>query len=173
MAVLISWAEPSLPLVTSPETCCFTSAVLPEPLNSVASSGFFGAAASMALPTAAINAALSNVPGLAAPILSTWLAPASAVTSLGGPAAAPWASATFVLAEGWAFSLREASLTSSVTLVNRGSSAGATGWGAVGAGGQATARCRNARTAGRRITLMGRLGGRGRAGLWAGLDPRL
>ncbi len=71
VAVLISWAESSLPLVTKPETWPLTSAVLPEPLNLVASSGFFGAAASIALATAAIKAALSKVPGLAAPILST------------------------------------------------------------------------------------------------------
>ncbi len=59
-----------------------------------------------------------------------------------------------------------------MTLLNPGSSVGATGWGAVGAGGQATARCRNARTAGRRIILAARLAGGRRAGLWPGREAR-
>src|SRR5207244_12082101 len=119
-----SLAESSLPLVTLSITWLLTSPALPDEGNSSASSSVFGEASAIALLTAAMNAALSKTPGLAAPILSAWAALAWLSVSLPGGTAAPWASATLDLAEGCFFWSVAAPWILDSTALNLGSSWG-------------------------------------------------
>src|SRR4051794_5510576 len=66
----MSLADVSFPLVTLSITWALTLSALPEVANLSASSRLFGACAAIAVLTAAMNAALSKSPGLAAAILS-------------------------------------------------------------------------------------------------------
>ncbi len=81
-------AEDSLPSMTLSSTAPLIRSALPEEENLSASSRFFGACAAIASSTAAMNAALSNVPGLAAFIFAELATLPCASLSSGGATAA-------------------------------------------------------------------------------------
>ena len=89
-----------------------------------ASSRFFGAAAAMAFFTAAMKAALSKPPGLAAAIFSTWAALAWLALSSPGPLAAACALPTSWDAGGCFFNCWPADFAAPETAVNFGSDFG-------------------------------------------------
>ena len=122
----MSFSEACLPPLTSPPTSPLTLAALPDSLKLETSLRFFGAAASIAFLTAAMNALRSNAPGSCSPMCSTCAAWAWLATSLPGGAAAPWADAAPAAAGSWVFVLVPAAFVRLCIALKFGSSFGST-----------------------------------------------
>ncbi len=139
-------ADASLLWLTFPFTSAATASDLPDVAKLSASSRFLGACLAMAAVTAAMNAALSNVPAGAAamsPALAS-LACAS-LSSAGGLAAFP-ASAALALAGGCLAACCFAATTLALVARNPGCSAGAGALGGTGGGGMAPPAARRCTT---------------------------